>query len=110
MDGKILILPVTGNGPFNITVGKMIVFTKMLQVLSWFIVENADLKYVFSYKKLTRKDKEYAIIQGDDSLSWDIKNVYFKFDNLFNGNKIMGNQHLCIKLVVFKPIFFRGKH
>lgn len=26
MDGKIMILPVTGNGPFNITVGKMAVF------------------------------------------------------------------------------------
>lgn len=29
MDGKIMILPVTGNGPFNITVGKMVVFNKV---------------------------------------------------------------------------------
>lgn len=53
---------------------------------------------MFSYKKQSRKDKEYAIIQGDDSLSWNIEKVSFKFDNLFNGNKIMGKQKFFNKL------------
>ncbi|CAH1126007.1 unnamed protein product [Ceutorhynchus assimilis] len=73
IDGKILVLPIKGNGPLNIT------------------IVDSQFKYSFSYKLENRAGVDYAIVQDNDSLDFKISKSYYKLDNLFNGNKAMGD-------------------
>lgn len=71
--GKIMVLPVQGSGPCNIT------------------FKNLHLKYTLSYKVEAKGSLHYAITDANDNLDWTIEKTYFRFDNLFNGNKAMGD-------------------
>ncbi|CAH1127606.1 unnamed protein product [Ceutorhynchus assimilis] len=73
IDGKILVLPIRGNGPINVT------------------IVDGQFKYRFSYKLEKKAGEDYAVIQDNDSLELKITKSYFKLDNLFNGNKLMGD-------------------
>ncbi|XP_066262373.1 uncharacterized protein [Euwallacea similis] len=73
IDGKIMVLPVKGSGPFEIT------------------IKNFDLKYHVSYNLEERDGVIYAKLRRDDTLEWKIEKAHFRFDNLFNGNKQMGD-------------------
>lgn len=73
VDGKILILPIQGSGPINIT------------------IENSVFKYSLSFELVEKDGVEYAIIQDNDSLDYKIGKAYFKLENLFNGNQQMGD-------------------
>uniref|UniRef100_A0AAR5QFK0 Uncharacterized protein n=1 Tax=Dendroctonus ponderosae TaxID=77166 RepID=A0AAR5QFK0_DENPD len=72
INGKIMVLPISGNGPANIT------------------INNSEFRYTFSFKKEEKHGKEYAKID-DDNLEWKIERAHFKFDDLFNGNQQMSD-------------------
>ncbi|XP_060525024.1 protein takeout-like isoform X2 [Cylas formicarius] len=71
--GKILILPLEGKGPANVT------------------ADDGKFKYKFNYKLENRNGINYAIIQDDDQLTFEVGHAYFRLDNLFNGNKQMSD-------------------
>ncbi|XP_066156126.1 protein takeout-like [Euwallacea fornicatus] len=73
VDGQILVLPIKGNGPFNIT------------------IDSVNLEYTIFYKIEIRHGKEFSIIDDNDKLDWKFKKVHFRFDNLFGGNRAMGD-------------------
>ncbi|KAJ8970834.1 hypothetical protein NQ317_000707 [Molorchus minor] len=71
VNGRILILPIQGNGPVNVT------------------VVGFDLQYEFEYELVTRDGDEYmsSINQMAD---FTLKRAFFNFENLFNGNEQLG--------------------
>ncbi|XP_050308147.1 protein takeout-like [Anthonomus grandis grandis] len=72
--GKILVLPITGNGPANIT------------------IHDGIFKYKVSYKMEKRGGFDYVKLdQKNDKLDFTITEAYFQLDNLFEGNKAMGD-------------------
>ncbi|XP_030754804.1 protein takeout-like [Sitophilus oryzae] len=72
ISGQILILPISGSGPANMT-----------------FYDNTFV-YNFDYETYKKKDgKEYIKI-AKSSTDIDIKRSYFNLDNLFNGNKELG--------------------
>ncbi|CAH0553015.1 unnamed protein product [Brassicogethes aeneus] len=73
ISGKILILPIEGQGKLNIT------------------VVNGLFTYEFTIAKEIKNGVEYAKVTND-ILLMDIERVFFNFENLFNGDKILGDQ------------------
>ncbi|KAL1492276.1 hypothetical protein ABEB36_012750 [Hypothenemus hampei] len=72
VDGKIMVLPLTGKGPENIT------------------IINTDFVYKMTYTTTVKNGKAYVKPAKDD-LKWKIAKAYFQLDNLFNGNVQMGD-------------------
>nr|XP_023026831.1 protein takeout-like [Leptinotarsa decemlineata] len=71
MDGKILVLPLKGNGDCNIT------------------ATDLDFKYKTTYK-VTEKNGESHMYLDQQSLDFNSTRFYFQFDNLFNGDPVLG--------------------
>ncbi|XP_050509196.1 circadian clock-controlled protein daywake-like isoform X3 [Diabrotica virgifera virgifera] len=69
MDGKILVLPLNGAGDANVT------------------IDNPVFTYTSDYKLVNKDGLDYAQLGDRNELSYDMTRVYFKFDNLFNGNE-----------------------
>ncbi|KAF7266204.1 hypothetical protein GWI33_020484 [Rhynchophorus ferrugineus] len=70
--GMILILPISGNGPANMT------------------FYDSTFNYAFDYDLYKKKDgKDYMRITKTYT-DVNIDNAYFRLDNLFNGNKELG--------------------
>ncbi|XP_065169424.1 protein takeout-like [Atheta coriaria] len=75
MDGKILILPIQGEGTFNIT------------------HYGAAYDYTMQLKTEERKGKKYYYVNSnwnDCKLILTVKKTYFHFDNLFGGDPRLG--------------------
>ncbi|KAL4709542.1 hypothetical protein ACJJTC_007273 [Scirpophaga incertulas] len=68
IDGKILILPIRGSGPAKIKITNL----------------NIVIKYDFD-----TRDGHWVVTNYKDSYKMD--HAYFKFNNLFNGNKELGD-------------------
>jgi len=71
MKGKILILPIAGNGATNLTIDNLLVTYKCM------------------YELVNKKGEEYANCK-DSSVDFTMDRMYFKFDNLFNGDPRLG--------------------
>ncbi|KAK3918192.1 Protein takeout [Frankliniella fusca] len=70
--GNVLILPITGQGPANIT------------------LKNCVFNYTFDYELKKQSDgKDYMKIT-DSNLRFDTTRVYVRLENLFNGDKLLG--------------------
>ncbi|CAH0553014.1 unnamed protein product [Brassicogethes aeneus] len=72
ISGKILILPIEGNGDLNIT------------------VYNAIFTYEFDLIKEMKNGVEYAGLKND-KLDMNLDKIYINLDNLFNGDKLLGD-------------------
>lgn len=72
IDGRILILPITGNGKGHIE------------------LENVKLKFTLSYKLMTVKGREVVKIEKIDAKHFTQK-LKLNFENLFNGDKALGD-------------------
>ncbi|CAO1407089.1 unnamed protein product [Diamesa serratosioi] len=72
INGKVLILPIQGNGNSNIT------------------LSNLDINIKFKPKMIQKNGKEY--LQADNfKLSFETTRLYLKLENLFNGDKALGD-------------------
>ncbi|XP_075215010.1 protein takeout-like [Lycorma delicatula] len=71
-DGKILVLPITGQGKANIT------------------LLNLDITYKFDFVLTKKNGKEYIQIP-DSTINFNTTRMYIKLENLFNGDKVLGN-------------------
>ncbi|KAH1018921.1 hypothetical protein HUJ05_006604 [Dendroctonus ponderosae] len=73
ISGQILVLPITGSGPANIT------------------LIDTEFDYVFGYELIKKDDgKEYASVTTSES-DFIAKTAQFHLGNLFNGNKALGD-------------------
>ncbi|XP_050544004.1 protein takeout-like [Daktulosphaira vitifoliae] len=72
ISGKVLILPIVGNGPFHMK------------------LENIKASINFHLKKTVKNKKTYL---KPESVSWTFttQKLTMKFENLFNGNKALGD-------------------
>ncbi|CAO1387006.1 unnamed protein product [Diamesa hyperborea] len=72
INGKVLILPIQGTGNSNMT------------------LTNTDIKLKFTPKIIEKNGKQY--LQADKfKLSFDTRRLYMSFENLFNGDKALGD-------------------
>ncbi|KAH0821070.1 hypothetical protein GEV33_001721 [Tenebrio molitor] len=72
LDGKILLVPIQGTGPSTI------------------LLKNVKVKGVFPYEEFKKKDKTFVKFVSS-SLTIDPELVSFNFENLFNGDKKLGD-------------------
>lgn len=73
MDGKVLILPITGEGPGNIT------------------LTDVSGHYTMDWEYYQKNNKQYTRITSS-SMGFKVGKAYFNFRNLFNGDKTLGAQ------------------
>ncbi|CAH1175608.1 unnamed protein product [Phaedon cochleariae] len=71
MDGKILVIPLKGNGDCSL------------------IASNVDIKFNLKYDLVERDGDEYIQL-GENNIDIDLDNLQLQFDNLFNGNEELG--------------------
>ncbi|XP_037041533.1 uncharacterized protein LOC119078163 [Bradysia coprophila] len=71
LHGQVLILPVVGNGDANVT------------------IINPDIQLKFTGKPSVVDGKTYMQTE-DMKVSFNVKKLVFQFDNLYNGDKILG--------------------
>ncbi|XP_030751951.1 protein takeout-like [Sitophilus oryzae] len=69
INGKLLMMPIEGSGPINVT------------------VENSDFVYTFHIELYDRDGETYFNILPNDELTSSSEHAYFHMENLFNGNK-----------------------
>ncbi|KAJ8922055.1 hypothetical protein NQ315_008696, partial [Exocentrus adspersus] len=75
IDGRILVLPIKGHGPANIT------------------SDNLVVDFSFDYKLVTKEDgKQYFSTDIKPKVSYTISDNHFYFGNLFNGDKLLGDR------------------
>ncbi|XP_046392256.1 protein takeout-like [Ischnura elegans] len=72
--GKVLLLPITGKGDFNVTMFGM------------------DVQYEFSCDTVKRSDGELYYSPSSNKVEYSVKKVSFQMENLFNGNKLLGDE------------------
>ncbi|KAH0815653.1 hypothetical protein GEV33_007138 [Tenebrio molitor] len=72
LDGKVLLVPIQGTGPSTI------------------VLKNVKTKGVFPYEEFKKKDKTFVKVISS-SLTLDPELVSFNFENLFNGDKKLGD-------------------
>ncbi|CAH0550090.1 unnamed protein product [Brassicogethes aeneus] len=72
INGKILVLPINGDGNCNIT------------------FSGGDFTYDMNWKLFEKNNKQYAQIETH-KLDMKLKRTYFQFLNLFNGDKLLGD-------------------
>ena len=89
LNGKVLLLPIKGEGDSNITFSKYFRIFVIL-VLSFFFVVNFHANYRSFYDEVVRNDKTYFKTVKSE-LDSSAERWYFHFDNLFNGNKELGD-------------------
>ncbi|XP_034253546.1 protein takeout-like [Thrips palmi] len=70
--GNVLILPITGTGPANIT------------------LKNCKFNYTFDFDLYKRADGRDYMKVVSSNLSFDTTRVYVRLENLFNGDKLLG--------------------
>ncbi|XP_030751904.1 protein takeout-like [Sitophilus oryzae] len=73
MDGQLLVLPIKGDGKTNLEFG------------------DCTFNYSFDYDLITRKDGKQYITNIRPDISFKINKAHFNFENLFNGNKQLGD-------------------
>ncbi|KAH8358932.1 hypothetical protein KR093_003376, partial [Drosophila rubida] len=89
--GKVLILPISGTGKSNMTLGKfklMNVFRKCTKSLSPSV--NSDISIVFTGKPF-EKDGETYMEANNLKIQVKPQRLYYHFSNLFNGDKALGD-------------------
>ncbi|KAG5866849.1 hypothetical protein JTB14_020669 [Gonioctena quinquepunctata] len=74
VDGKVLMLPIKGDGAVNVT------------------VVGGKYQYAFDFNLEEIAGEEYAVINPKDKLDFKVERAHFKLDNLFGGDQRLGDQ------------------
>ncbi|KAK9504239.1 hypothetical protein O3M35_010614 [Rhynocoris fuscipes] len=72
VDGKVLILPITGKGRANVT------------------LTNLDITYKYDWELIKKNGKEFMNFTSSELL-FENGRTYFDLKNLFNGDEFLGN-------------------
>lgn len=96
LNGRILLLPIQGQGPCTITLGIRNFATSFSKItLSTFVfiffLVNAKLNHTIIGEPFEKKGKKYIKIV-DYIVSIVPEKMTFKFDNLFNGDQRLGDE------------------
>lgn len=93
VDGQILILPIKGNGKSNITMSRfflsIILLNKRINLIFFFAVDST-LNIEFAGVPYEKEGATYMKIEKLN-LTIDTKGMIYKVDNLFNGDKALGD-------------------
>lgn len=71
INGRILILPITGKGPIHIE------------------LENVVFKFGFEFDFVSKENKTYSKLLKS-TFDWKAGKSFYKLDNLFNGDERLG--------------------
>ncbi|XP_046387346.1 circadian clock-controlled protein daywake-like [Ischnura elegans] len=72
--GKVLTMPIMGEGDFNMT------------------LYGVDVQYEFSCDTVEKSDGELYYAPTTNKVEYSAKNLNVQFENLFNGNKLLGDE------------------
>jgi hypothetical protein len=94
VDGKVLILPITGNGKSNLTLGNWahldFTFHRLILILP--LSENVDIKVKFAPVVVMKNGKEHLSIPSNKfKLVFETSRMYLRLEGLFNGNKALSD-------------------
>lgn len=95
--GRVLVLPITGHGQSNLTLGKLPAIKSNWKHLKLYLFsENVDAKIKLLGHPETKDGEEYFHLTKV-KLDFDITRLRVNFENLFNGDKALGdNMNLFI--------------
>lgn len=98
IDGKVLILPITGSGGSNLTLGEVTRSHDLLRNSNFTInilfsaKDNVDIKLKFAPTITEKNGKQYIRLANNKfKLAFDTSRLYLQLENLFNGNKALGD-------------------
>jgi hypothetical protein len=90
VNGKILLLPVYGEGPGTVIMSKKFLCWTFHVLNVYLFPENMHGKLTFTFEEYEKKgEKHLKIIEG--KLKMQPESVHFNFENLFNGDKALGD-------------------
>ena len=95
INGKVLILPIQGDGHSNITIRKYFKFHGMINFKSnktffLFLIENPDVKLRWTGKLVEKNGKKHYQIEKM-KVNFEATRMIVNFSNLFNGDKALGD-------------------
>ena len=117
MSGRILILPISGSGPSYLILRKC--KTEMVFFICFFVIREDDnelrlflgeltFTYDFPYEISKKNGKDYVKpIKGQ--ITYDFKGMKLQFDNLFNGDKLLGESFFFFFLFLFSAIYKKNQ-
>lgn len=78
----------------------------------FYISDNANITYSFSYDLTKRKGKDYFDVNSiKANLLYKVEKSHYKFDNLFGGNKLLSkyNNYLLLQIhrLVYSVLFLK---
>ncbi|KAJ8922057.1 hypothetical protein NQ315_008698 [Exocentrus adspersus] len=76
MNGKILILPIQGNGDFNIT------------------TVNGVYRYNFEYTLTRKNNEDHMVVKDNDVMTFELEDAFIVLDNLFHGDEVLGEHFI----------------
>lgn len=91
INGQILILPIQGKGPANIKFGKGGRLELIDGDCSKFFAVDGEYLFQFDWEVVERKGEKFAKIVNP-KLTYETKRSYYRLDNLFNGDKLLGEE------------------
>lgn len=107
VDGQILILPIKGNGKSNITMGKLMLLPIFIivKLISFTFAVDVDLSIDFVGVPYEKDGASY--MKADQiKMTIDTKKMFYKVDNLFNGDKELGDNMNLFLNENWQEIFF----
>lgn len=95
IDGKVLILPIRGQGKSNLTFGnKYFVSIFFVQHFSgsFFSTDNVLIRVKFAPNLIEKNGKQHIQLRTNKfKLNFDTSRLHLYLENLFNGNKALGD-------------------
>lgn len=94
IDGKVLILPITGSGKSNLTLGdyNLALLKIIMKIKKSNFTDNVDIKIKFLPNIIEKNGKQYLQIPSNKfKLVFETSRLYLQLENLFNGNKALGD-------------------
>lgn len=102
MKGRVLLLPIVGDGPCNVTLCKNFEENQSKvqenKLNSFNFSVNMKINHYMTFDYVVRKGRTY-MKATDFQVTMNPEKVVFKFDNLFNGQKELGDNINQVKTI-----------
>ena len=90
LNGRVLLLPIRGEGDSTIVLSKFRYKWLLLVLLRYLFLGNMKISGFLPYQEVKRSGKTYLSFDSHN-VTFDVGSVYFHFDNLFNGDRGLGD-------------------